>query len=1085
MSQYPHSYGYGQYHGQPPPQPHPYPAAPGTSVPGLVDAYNPYAAQIHQDAAQAAQAAYNMNATHIPGLGIGAPPPGTAHQSFSYSMMAWGPPSGFPAPPPAPSPAPHAPTPMLFGATSFDSQSPQPIPASAGPSKPAKPPSQPAALPARPTAGVEMEEGELSEGQFEDLYEPREYVPSAPAQPAPLKAVQAADQSLPASAADTPDGGFYGSDEEDGAKDTKGNEGTVLKKLLACREESYGLTHAARERSASYSPFLSPRELQSEIPTPQPATVKGTQQGPSRPPVDKPKPMAPGLQLPKRPPVASPQLGSNSGQASSQPQKEQSSLFKSIQEAKKEAQKAVLRLWPLGVKYQNYMDEGFDEQLIKGLFRDLQLDIPKTATETPAVTQTKETQPPQARKPDSAKTAQTPGAQSHPAPPASTGAPTPAAAPSATSDESKKGEERKDRIARLLAAKAAKAPLPAPPKPPTPTTKHPKQPLPEKPPQEPASAPSPPTQPQNKSWGEKGRLLQQKLAALQMSRAQKSATDAAATSAPQTGGSGTPLPQTEAGSPAALPVPTGPRAASLPQPPALAQPTPTQPRLPIAGLALPTAPVNPPGQRKRPVALDFVEYSTGPVPPKRPFGQARQETSLIIDVSDASDDEDMEMDMDLGSPVDEALPAHAGSTAGLRGPAIRDFPPLTDTFPQRQFSSPAPSITPPNGGPANNKRHELELGLKEKAIQEMRRKIALAEARRKVKQASGGSVTPTPAAATPELGEVPHGEAPSPQLTPGAPSSARLLKPSEMSRLDPQKRAERRGRLMSLEIPNVESSLKQKLSRLQQLQEEQERLRAEIDRSFAEQKRLAEELDQLDESPLADTPQPNGLDAEPESAPSTAARSPPVAEPVDDQPAADVPPPSGSEESQEPGASPTDDVETTPAVDTQAEVSNLESPGGEVVGDSAGQSPHASPSRESSLPEGEAQGQEDADNASISPPAPASFGITTAVGHLPEPHDAANADENTPMELDSRSPSPDAAGPASGIEAGDNSPSTGQPDSPVPDQISSVAQPREALQEIESETTGEVNVVSSREENTMADQNYRRMTNQRPSRAAP
>lgn len=74
-----------------------------------------------------------------------------------------------------------------------------------------------------------MEEGELSEGQFEDLYEPREYVPDAPAQsaskPLPLPIT---DPSQPASAADTPDGGFYGTDEDDGGKVSKGNEGTIF-----------------------------------------------------------------------------------------------------------------------------------------------------------------------------------------------------------------------------------------------------------------------------------------------------------------------------------------------------------------------------------------------------------------------------------------------------------------------------------------------------------------------------------------------------------------------------------------------------------------------------------------------------------------------------------------------------------------------------------------------------------------------------------------------------------------------------------------------------------------------------------------
>jgi hypothetical protein len=74
-----------------------------------------------------------------------------------------------------------------------------------------------------------MEEGELSEGQFEDLYEPREEESDAPAQtvskPLPFPV---GDLSQPASAADTPDGGFYGSDDDGGDKESRGNEGTGL-----------------------------------------------------------------------------------------------------------------------------------------------------------------------------------------------------------------------------------------------------------------------------------------------------------------------------------------------------------------------------------------------------------------------------------------------------------------------------------------------------------------------------------------------------------------------------------------------------------------------------------------------------------------------------------------------------------------------------------------------------------------------------------------------------------------------------------------------------------------------------------------
>ena len=47
-----------------------------------------------------------------------------------------------------------------------------------------------------------------------------------------------------------------------------------------------------------------------------------------------------------------------------------------MDEAKKEAQKAILRLWPMGVKYQHYIDEGLDESVVKPLFEALRLESP-------------------------------------------------------------------------------------------------------------------------------------------------------------------------------------------------------------------------------------------------------------------------------------------------------------------------------------------------------------------------------------------------------------------------------------------------------------------------------------------------------------------------------------------------------------------------------------------------------------------------------------------------------------------------------------------------------------------------------------
>jgi hypothetical protein len=749
--------------------------------------------------------------------------------------------------------------------------------------------------------------------------------------------------------------------------------------------------------------------------------------------------------------------------------------FKSLQEAKKEAQKAILRLWPLGVKYQNYIDEGFDENLIKGLFRDLHLDMPKPTGDSSA-TQPKVTQPRQDGESGTTKTDQASKAQSP--------QPTSAAKDvSAMSDQLRKGEERKDRIARLLAAKAAKAP--AAPKPPSPATTpanvavKPTQSAPETQPQGTASAPSTTAPPKSKAWGEKERLIQQKIAALQKSREQKSATDTVSAGAVQASNPGIPVSQTKATvSPAPLSIPTGPRAASLSQTSATTQPTPSQLRPPIPGIIMPpNAQTNTSSQRKRPVASDFVEYS--PAPPKRPFGQPRNGTSLIIDVSDESDDEEMDMEMDMGSPVDETLPIRSSSGSGQRGPAIRDFPPLTDSFPQRQFSSPAPSITPP-GGLVNHKKR-TELDMKEKAIQDMRRKIALAEARRKVKQSSGGSVTPSQTGPFSELKEnetprLPPTESfeslsspdrsdrPSPQLTPEL-SSAKLPKPSKALRLDPLIRTERRGRLLSLEIPRVESSLTEKLNRLQQLRDEEARLQAEIDRSLAEQKSLADELQQLDTTPPSESPQLNGLGSGDEPSSSFASHAVEETGDQEETAASVLQPGSTTADTQMEVSSPTPSVpdesrgqgELAPAAGSAEE--SIAGPANEGVvaeSDEASEhSPDPSTAIEPSFPEGDVTTQGDSTNASVSPPASHPAENTVPALDIPE-HvaEAANAEENTPMELDSRSPSPEVTEPSSGIDA--------QPRAQLPDQISRAAQPREAMQEIEAEATGEVNVVSSR-----------------------
>jgi hypothetical protein len=137
-------------------------------------------------------------------------------------------------------------------------------------------------------------------------------------------------------------------------------------------------------------------------------------------------------------------------------------------------------------------------------------------------------------------------------------------------------------------------------------------------------------------------------------------------------------------------------------------------------------------------------------------------------------------------------------------------------------------------------------------------------------------VTPRQAGQTPELKEsevlrlppTERAESISSPDRPDTPSSqntpetlSAMPKPSEALRLGPQQRAGRRGRIVSLDLPLVESSLEEKLNRLNQLRDEQARLQAEIDRSFAEKKKLNDELEQLDTTSLVESPQSNGLES--------------------------------------------------------------------------------------------------------------------------------------------------------------------------------------------------------------------------------
>ncbi|KAK1758720.1 protein red1 [Echria macrotheca] len=865
MSQYPsYPYGYSQHHGPPPPsQPSAQQNFTATPYPPPSYGQPPYDPRVVENNLAVTQNAFGFNSNSIPGLGIGGPPP----PALNLNIV---PASGMSTQPPVRPQTEQAtstrPAPSSSAYPTGSWAAPSPTHNSTSPRSTDPVPPKKRAEISKPVFEVsDIEEGELSEGQFEDLYETKDPEENAAARPPPAKAPSTALTSQQGSRVDTPDPGFYGNDEEEGevVTDDKRDAATT------------------RERSGSYSPFLSPREIQTENTTPQEAA--GEEDGPSSPflasshaPTLKtasntqggaqPNPIVPGLQYSSQPAINSSRPDGLSLSASNSHNNGPSGAFSSLSEAKKEAQKSILRLWPIGVKYQNYLDEGFDEQIIKSLFGELHLEMPKKPVE-----------PPKVSKP-------TPREQNNDVPP-----PTAQQSASNKKDSSAKpsgqgkAEERKDRIARLLAAKAAKGP--------TPSGSGADVSKPAAPQMQPTESGPANTQAQKtKQWGEKEFLLQKKIAALQKSR------EAQAQKAVAEGGNGG-IPSTVLYNGHGVPINpvlnkyNQKSGVKPPQPPQQdsARPSSLQNLLPASA----AKPIIPTGPRKRPAAADFISYSSPEHPPKRPFGHNRKETSVIIDVSDDSDNEEMDMDMEASQ---EDSFTRQGSAFASRGPAVRDFPPLTNTPPPRPFSGPVSASKTPPIGRASGRGKKAELDLKERAIQEMKRKIAEAEARRKAKKSSVCS-TPNPAESDSSSSPLKQGSrfaGPAPNISAG--TSFELPKRTEKTLSQEPGGTDRRGRIVSLELPRIKESLEEKLERLRQIREEELRLQAEIDEQLAQEQLLTKELEQMDVNSVRSLPQQNGLGSNGDPV-----NSPPTETPPEQQV-------SSMSEEPSPASGPTDDA---------------------------------------------------------------------------------------------------------------------------------------------------------------------------------
>ncbi|KAL1901183.1 hypothetical protein Cpir12675_000549 [Ceratocystis pirilliformis] len=134
----------------------------------------------------------------------------------------------------------------------------------------------------------------------------------------------------------------------------------------------------------------------------------------------------------------------------------------SLIDARKKAQAAILRLWPLEVRYQQYIEEGIEENVIKQLFCDLGLDrsagcLQTSKQKSPIAKSTTSQQDSPSVVDGMSGPSSTAASQT--APPSITSATTSKASPTQAVETATKAsnnlEERKDRIARHLAMNKA------------------------------------------------------------------------------------------------------------------------------------------------------------------------------------------------------------------------------------------------------------------------------------------------------------------------------------------------------------------------------------------------------------------------------------------------------------------------------------------------------------------------------------------------------------------------------------------------------------------------------------------------------
>jgi hypothetical protein len=463
-----------------------------------------------------------------------------------------------------------------------------------------------------------------------------------------------------------------------------------------------------------------------------------------------------------------------------------------------------LGLWPLKVRYQNYLDEGLNPEVVKSLFTELGLDLsipkPAASSQGPPTNLTNDNlfQPQLSTKTTSQQ-------HSPPSEVSKSSTNKPLTGGDSTMQPQKSAqEERKDKIARMLAEKSKKNTAPS-------TSAA-----------TPSGPPAPPPAIESsdhakvKLRAQNNQKILEKLAALKKQQGKK----------PESTGTSPAVQISEQGQKQASPAHNSAVTSKQTEAgPSIGEPeTSSTPSGPL-GLSAPSSPHTTPKPRstKRPIASDFDGFSSNGNALKR----TRTQETLIIDVSD---DEDVEMD--LGSPTE--LPSSAIQNSAVpRQNSLASSGPLSNA---RNWRGPkSNSATPASGTPG----HGQKLDLLTQQIQEARRKIAEAEAKKAAANKSNGNSTPATQ---------------SPARTPGPPESASLPKTSDGTQA---LGSERRDRIASYHIPVLDAALREKQERLQRLQAEAAQLAIEVQATLDERQKLTAEMESMDIS-KAEIPNVNG-----------------------------------------------------------------------------------------------------------------------------------------------------------------------------------------------------------------------------------